>query len=47
LILTPLNKPRDLIGWWTFDDPFAIDHSGNGLDGIDVPEPGPSHCINL
>lgn len=44
LMLTPLNKPKKLIGWWSFDDKFAHDYSGNNLDGIDVPEAGPSHC---
>jgi hypothetical protein len=45
LIITPLNKHKRLIGWWTFDDKFAHDSSGNNLDGYPVPEVGPSHCI--
>jgi hypothetical protein len=44
LILTPLNKAKNLIGWWSFDDMLAIDHSGNGLDADEVPEVGPSYC---
>jgi hypothetical protein len=46
LILTPLNKAKNLIGWWTFDDKFATDHSGNGLDANEIPDVGPSYCIS-
>jgi len=44
---TPLNKPKNLIGLWTFDDKFSHDYSGNNLDGIEPPFVGPSHCINI
>jgi hypothetical protein len=46
LMITPLNKVNNLIGWWTFDDNLAFDHSGNGLDAITVPEVGPSYCTH-
>ena len=45
-ILTALNKPKSLIGWWSFDDRFAHDSSGNNLDGYPVPLVGPSYCKN-
>lgn len=41
----PLNVPKNLIGWFTFDDSLLLDHSGNGLTGTPVPEPGPSRLI--
>jgi hypothetical protein len=46
LMLTPLNKVNNLIGWWSFDYNLAIDQSGNGLDAIKAPEVGPSYCIH-
>ena len=46
-MLTPPNINKNLIGWWTFDDKFANDHSGNNLMGNPVPEVGPSSCINI
>jgi hypothetical protein len=47
LMLTPLNKANKLIGWWSFDDRFALDHSGNGLDPDQTPEVGPSYCKKI
>lgn len=46
LMMAPLNKNKKLIGWWTFDDKFAHDYSGNNLDGSPVPEAGPPYCKN-
>jgi hypothetical protein len=46
-MLTPLNKHRNLIGWWSFDDNYAHDYSGNNLDGDFIPQPGPAHCKNI
>ena len=43
-MLTPLNKKKKLSGWWSFDDKFAHDWSGNNLDGSPVPDVGPSSC---
>ena len=43
-MITPLNKQKNLIGWWTFDDKYAYDHSGNGLEGYPVPKVGPASC---
>ena len=43
-MLSPLNKHKKLSGWWSFDDRFAHDSSGNNLDGNPVPEAGPSSC---
>ena len=43
-MLTAYNKVKSLIGWWSFDDKFAHDRSGNNLDGNPVPEVGPSYC---
>jgi hypothetical protein len=44
-VLTTYNKQKSLIGWWSFDDRFAHDHSGHGLNGSPVPDVGPSYCI--
>jgi hypothetical protein len=43
-MLAPQNKNKKLVGWWSFDDNYAHDSSGNNLDGTPVPEVGPSHC---
>jgi len=43
-MLTTINKNKNLIGWWSFDDKYAYDHSGNGLVGEPVPEVGPPSC---
>jgi len=41
-ILTTDNKPSTLKGWWTFDDKFASDQSGNKNDMYPVPAFGPA-----
>ena len=43
-MMSPLNKPKKLAGWWSFDDKFAHDYSGNNLDGNPIPQVGPSSC---
>ncbi len=43
-MMSPLNNHKKLVGWWSFDDKFAHDYSGNNLDGVPIPEVGPSSC---
>lgn len=43
-VLANLNKPKPLIGWWTFDDKFGHDYSVNTNHMITVPPPGLSMC---
>lgn len=44
-MMTTYNKQKNLIGWWSFDDKYAHDSSGNNLDGSPIPPVGPSYCI--
>jgi hypothetical protein len=44
IMMSPLNNHKKLVGWWSFDDKFAHDYSGNNLDGVPIPEVGPSSC---
>jgi len=39
-----LNKPKSLIGYWSFDDKYTHDYSGNNLDAKESQLVGPSHC---
>ena len=44
-ILTSLNKPNNLIGWYTFDEIYPIDSSGHNKHGSGTLLPGPSAFI--
>ena len=39
------NVPKNLIGWFTFDDDTMNDYSGNGLTGKPIPKAGPPKFI--
>jgi hypothetical protein len=36
------NNPHNMIGYWKFDDAYAVDHSGNKNQWNPVPEVGPA-----
>jgi len=44
-ILTSLNKPNNLIGWYTFDEIYPIDSSGHNNHASGTLLPGPSAFI--
>ena len=35
------NVPKELIGHWTFDDKFSLDHSGKSNHMLPSPKAGP------
>ncbi len=41
---TTLNKSKSIIGFWTFDDKYGHDYSGNNMDAKEAPLVGPAHC---